>query len=840
MGDRNDDLSSRLERKVQYMTRKTVVPPIRPPVATPPVHLIGAPARRGDVITTESIQTGGDMPSHRIRKAQYMPRKAAVPPRRSLAFTSPVSHTRTSIQRSDVTGIATKSTGLQIGVGPPTPVQAQGPRLRTKGVKCTSKAASKVPSGNIAGGKTAGHSFRGSIQGGRSSFDDSQGRAASSMSSSATKSLVFSRKMATSQQTPQDTRPQRLHTITASPLPRGVSKQSATLRPRWHDADDSTSQSKKSVQPGDGFIKRMGVSSGPRTRPGVTKIKRRQDRPIKVLDKFAHLGNREDGLLVSSDATTEENGSDDSLEEDLSAPTVAQPAAFRPIGPKAARKIELSSPSSDEGEYLTDSDEEIDQLDQSDSSDGSTSQESENVGQDDAPSRFLSVPQITSLTFPTEPFRVLTLSENENEDASLPPQNHSIPPDEIVNAIEALTLPCVRMQKSKSLPFMLRNLRRGFRHRCNMLGIPTRFREEGISVVVHYELSRDSKEFVFETRVDKWLCPLCELFGSFPTRVTLANHLKWDHNELSFHWLNQMKDTWLLRVVIASPLCEERPENLVVQQPTPTPDHHISLSTPRPKPSNIKVEGEEYHSPFPYVTLSPPRGETGTPSNHFQSPLPPRIKLPDGPPTPAHTTRPLQSSSRSRSTTVYTVRERSVTAATTMTEDAEQSVVRESVPRYPTPPPPSNRLGPAAQPPFLPFKSEYGGPHIYYSCRPGGATVFDLLNTLPLEPFGVLAWDVLDREDEIFDSDNVQDEYKVIFALWGRWIILNRNTFVADYYKGTINFVNTYWRMIHRAAGWEALRYWLIMLLANRFLSGAEVAKILKHYEGLVGMEFWD
>lgn len=94
--------------------------------------------------------------------------------------------------------------------------------------------------------------------------------------------------------------------------------------------------------------------------------------------------------------------------------------------------------------------------------------------------------------------------------------------------------------------------------------------------------------------------------------------------------------------------------------------------------------------------------------------------------------------------------------------------------RYPTPPPASNRLGPAAQPPYVPFKSEYGGPDIYYSCRPGGATVFDLLSTLPLEPFGVLAWDVLDREDEIFDSDNVQDEYKVMHALWGRWIILNR------------------------------------------------------------------
>jgi hypothetical protein len=29
------------------------------------------------------------------------------------------------------------------------------------------------------------------------------------------------------------------------------------------------------------------------------------------------------------------------------------------------------------------------------------------------------------------------------------------------------------------------------------------------------------------------------------------------------------------------------------------------------------------------------------------------------------------------------------------------------------------------------------------------------------------------------------------------------------------------------------------MLLANRFLTGGEVAKVLKHYERHTGMEFW-
>ena len=90
-----------------------------------------------------------------------------------------------------------------------------------------------------------------------------------------------------------------------------------------------------------------------------------------------------------------------------------------------------------------------------------------------------------------------------------------------------------------------------------------------------------------------------------------------------------------------------------------------------------------------------------------------------------------------------------------------------------------------------------------------------------------------------------------------------------------IAFVDEYWKIIHRAAGWDALRYWLLvsffgklffflpdwttqirfsfffflffllvryfmqMLLSNRFLTGHDVAQVLVHYEDLVGMAFW-
>ncbi|ESK96315.1 hypothetical protein Moror_7101 [Moniliophthora roreri MCA 2997] len=149
-------------------------------------------------------------------------------------------------------------------------------------------------------------------------------------------------------------------------------------------------------------------------------------------------------------------------------------------------------------------------------------------------------------------------------------------------------------------------------------------------------------------------------------------------------------------------------------------------------------------------------------------------------------------------------------------------------------------LGPLAQPPFLPATSEDGKIAVNYSCRPGGPRIYDLLGTLPLDEFGVLKWSVIDREEEIFEVDDLKDEYKVMHALWSRWIMLNRTTFVANYGEGAKLFVDKYWKMIRLAAGWEALRYWLLLLLAHRYLTGKDVADTLKHYERKIGMNSED
>lgn len=61
-----------------------------------------------------------------------------------------------------------------------------------------------------------------------------------------------------------------------------------------------------------------------------------------------------------------------------------------------------------------------------------------------------------------------------------------------------------------------------------------------------------------------------------------------------------------------------------------------------------------------------------------------------------------------------------------------------------------------------------------YSCRIGGPKLYDILSTLSLDKFGVLAWSIVEREEELFELDDVRDEDKVMLALWNRWIMLNR------------------------------------------------------------------
>lgn len=43
-----------------------------------------------------------------------------------------------------------------------------------------------------------------------------------------------------------------------------------------------------------------------------------------------------------------------------------------------------------------------------------------------------------------------------------------------------------------------------------------------------------------------------------------------------------------------------------------------------------------------------------------------------------------------------------------------------------------------------------------------------------MDEFGVMSWEIVHREEELFEMEDVRDEDKVMLALWNRWIMLNR------------------------------------------------------------------
>lgn len=158
-----------------------------------------------------------------------------------------------------------------------------------------------------------------------------------------------------------------------------------------------------------------------------------------------------------------------------------------------------------------------------------------------------------------------------------------------------------------------------------------------------------------------------------------------------------------------------------------------------------------------------------------ESPRPPRLRSssatavvqlrPDRPPDAPHPPVFITSSSTD-------IVGRRTAKGNALARDQDDSSSREDTPsipsphRYPTPPPRSNLEGPSAIYPYLPPDQ--------YSARPGGPKLYDLLNTLSLEPFGLMDWFILDKEEDIFELDDVRDEDKVMQALWARWILLNR------------------------------------------------------------------
>ncbi|KIK59914.1 hypothetical protein GYMLUDRAFT_667004 [Collybiopsis luxurians FD-317 M1] len=382
-------------------------------------------------------------------------------------------------------------------------------------------------------------------------------------------------------------------------------------------------------------------------------------------------------------------------------------------------------------------------------------------------------------------------------------------------------LPFVPLLPARNLPFLRRNLRASFRksfYNHKVEGKRSKSTQQ-LSPKVHEVVL----QVLFRTSFDgsrvnvtlhSWVCPLCKLFGELDSRQMLNAHLESYHSGISVSWLKKKDNLWRLILTFPIPVADLRP--VVINFPFAavigtTVDRDADLSI-----TSLTLEDETVLDIDIKARMSP------------VIPVPVPV-------TPTRSSSPLPIE--------FTPKFRSLAFASPTppppARDPLETPPARVQPRYPSPPPADNPLGPAARYPYLPATSEDGKITIEYSCRPGGPYLYDLLGILPLDEFGVLSWAVLDREAEIFESDDISDEHKVMHALWGRWIFLNRKQFVQDYVAGVMEFIDKYWLMIHRAAGWSALRNWILMLMVNKYLNASEVAEVLRHYEKKTDMKSW-
>ncbi|CAL1708760.1 unnamed protein product [Somion occarium] len=414
----------------------------------------------------------------------------------------------------------------------------------------------------------------------------------------------------------------------------------------------------------------------------------------------------------------------------------------------------------------------------------------------------------------------------------------------LLSALSNLNIGARRLREHSRLPFLRRNLRHGFLAKCRMAGVQVAPKNPPAHAVdITYRYLHDDDESgsdggsssssvdVYEERRTSmltWLCPLCDMHGEFPRREVLKFHLDHDHAGVNVDWINSSRnqaEAW--RMIITIPPAESIAEIEVEFEE----DDDESEKSDSPSPESPAAADDD--SDF-IVEISPP-GTLAIESmdnpvspivlddddDDVQEALPPVIEIKHkfrAPSPPLLST--LQNQREDR-------------------DSGRPPSYRGSLPdRYPSPPPPSNLHGPAAQYPYL-YAVEKEGETVY-SCRPGGPRLFDLLNTLPLKRFGVLSWMIVDREEELYELEDVNDEDKCMLALWNRWIMLNRVKFVFEgYADGVTEFIDEYWRMIHLAAGWGALRAFLLMLMTERYLTVSEVARLLKYYEEKTGMKDW-
>lgn len=141
-------------------------------------------------------------------------------------------------------------------------------------------------------------------------------------------------------------------------------------------------------------------------------------------------------------------------------------------------------------------------------------------------------------------------SSSEESDPPDSDEDHS----DLIAAFGGLTIP-TRLRIHKCLPFLLRNLRAGFRAHCVAAGIPTHPRDKPktpVRIVYRYHLQDDHSSESSESDDEweeevgesyEWECPICDLHGTMNTRDMVVYHLQRDHTDAESSWEDLVKIT---------------------------------------------------------------------------------------------------------------------------------------------------------------------------------------------------------------------------------------------------------------------------------------------------------
>ncbi len=147
-----------------------------------------------------------------------------------------------------------------------------------------------------------------------------------------------------------------------------------------------------------------------------------------------------------------------------------------------------------------------------------------------------------------EPTVIYISSDSEDSDPEEPPESEDDDVSELLDAFEPLSI-SARLRSHRSLPFLVRNLRKSFLSHCQAKGIstgPKTAPTRRLRMVYKYFVGDDEVNTTEEDWVEhsgssiEWICAFCDLHGAFNTRELLEYHLSNDHKEVETTWENKV------------------------------------------------------------------------------------------------------------------------------------------------------------------------------------------------------------------------------------------------------------------------------------------------------------